>query len=60
MNTASPATKDLHHHDVARDKKPVEGTGKFAPCTAGFKGAPVDPFSLRASPLLDLLAWLVT
>lgn len=57
VKTASPAAKDLHHHELARDKKPVEG-GKvcmhpaYQPlgAGAGVNGATVDPLSFRASP----------
>lgn len=36
---SSAGSKDLHHHDLARDKTPVEGRGMNVPCTSasGFK-----------------------
>lgn len=56
VKTASPAIKDLHHHELASDKKPVEGGGMYAPCISASgcrfcsQGATVDPYSLWASP----------
>lgn len=33
VHTACPAAKDLHHHKLASDKKPVEGGARmYAPC----------------------------
>lgn len=46
---SSAGTKDLHHHDLARDKTPVEGRGMNIPCTSasGFKQALMDSVSYR-------------
>lgn len=56
VKTASPAAKDLHHHELARDKKPAEGE-RFV-CTLHISlrvqllghWASGDPLRTRTSP----------